>query len=71
MGPGLRYAVDLADPGHAQFGLAGGQSGHSGSEHYDDGLGAWLAGNPQTLWMHDSDVAYHRVGSWELRPPRE
>ncbi len=71
VGPGLRYAVDLADPGHAQFGLAGGQSGHSGSEHYDDGLGAWLAGNPQTLWMHDSDVAYHRVGSWELRPPRE
>ncbi len=71
VGPGLRYAVDLADPGHAQFGLAGGQSGHSGSAHYDDGLAAWLAGSPQTLWMHDSDVAYHRIGSWELRPPRE
>ena len=62
VGPGLRYAVDLADPGHAQFGLAGGQSGHSGSDHYDDGLRAWLAGSPQTLWMHESDVAYHRVG---------
>ena len=71
VGPGLRYAVDLADLGHAQFGLAGGQSGHSGSKHYDNGLGAWLAGSPQTLWMHDSDVAYHRVGSWELRLPRE
>ena len=71
VGPGLRNAVDLADPGHAQFGLAGGQSGHSGSEHYDDGLAAWLAGSPQTLWIHESDVAYHRVGSWELRPPRE
>ena len=71
MGPALRYAVDLADPGHAQVGMAGGQSGHPGSDRYDDALGDWLAGQPRTLWMHASDVAYHQVGFWELHQARD
>ncbi len=71
VGPALRYAVDLADPGHAQVGMAGGQSGHPGSDWYDDWLGDWLAGQPRTLWMHASDVAYHQVGLWELHPARD
>lgn len=71
VGPVLRYAVDLADSGHPRVGLAGGQSGHADSEHYDDALALWLAGQPRTLWMHAVDVAYHRAGSWKLRPPRE
>ena len=68
LGPGLRYAVDLADPDHALVGLAGGQSGNSGSDHYADALGDWLAGRPRPLWMHQSDVAYHQKGTWELSP---
>jgi penicillin amidase len=71
VGPGLRYAVDLADPGHAQVGLAGGQSGLPGDPHYADALGDWLAGRARPLWMHGSDVAYHRRGVWELRPEDE
>lgn len=68
LGPGLRYAVDLADPDHALVGLAGGQSGSPGSDHYADALGDWLAGRPRPLWMHQSDIAYHQKGTWELRP---
>jgi len=68
LGPGLRYAIDLADPDHALVGLAGGQSGNSGSDHYADALADWLAGRPRPLWMHQSDVAYHQKGTWELSP---
>jgi acyl-homoserine lactone acylase PvdQ len=68
LGPGLRYAVDLGDPDHALVGLAGGQSGSSGSDHYADALGDWLAGRPRLLWMHQSDIAYHQKGTWELLP---
>ena len=71
VGPVLRYAVDLADPGRAQFGLAGGQSGHHGSVYYDDALEEWLAGRPRTLWTDASELAHQRTGSWELYPARE
>jgi penicillin amidase len=68
LGPALRYAVDLGDPDHALFGLAGGQSGHPGSDHYADALEDWLAGRPRPLWMHASDVSYHQKGTWQLHP---
>ncbi len=68
VGPALRYAVDMSDPGHAQVGLAGGQSGHPGDPHYDDALQDWLRGRARPLWMHWSDVAYHSTGDWEIRP---
>jgi len=68
LGPALRYAVDLGDPDHALFGLAGGQSGHPGSPYYTDGLTDWLAGRPRPLWMHASDVSYHQNGTWKLHP---
>lgn len=68
LGPGLRYAVDLADPAHAQVGLAGGQSGFAGDPHHADALRDWLAGRARPLWMHPGDVEYHRIGVWELRP---
>jgi len=70
LGPGLRYAIDLSDPDHALVGLAGGQSGSSGSAHYADALADWLAGQPRPLWMHQSDVAYHQQGTWKLLPER-
>jgi len=68
LGPGLRYAVDLADPAHAQVGLAGGQSGFPGDPRYSDALRDWRAGRARPLWMHRSDVEYHRRGVFELRP---
>ncbi len=68
LGPGARYAVDLADLDHAQIGLAGGQSGHPGSRFYDDALVDWLQGDARPLWMHRVDVAYHEAGRWELEP---
>jgi penicillin amidase len=68
LGPALRYAIDLGDPDHALFGLAGGQSGHPGSPHYTDALGDWISGRPRPLWMHASDVSYHQKGTWELDP---
>lgn len=68
LGPAFRYAVDLGDPDHALFGLAGGQSGHPGSAHYADALDDWLGGRPRPLWMHASDVSYHQKGTWELHP---
>jgi acyl-homoserine lactone acylase PvdQ len=68
IGPGLSYAVDLADPAHAQVGLAGGQSGFAGDPHHADALPDWLAGRARPLWMHRGDVEYHRAGVWELRP---
>jgi len=68
VGPVLRYAVDLADVDHARFGLAGGQSGHPGTAHYDDALADWLAGRPRPLWMNAADFERLAQGVWELRP---
>ena len=68
VGPAFRYAVDLADVDHAQFGLAGGQSGHPGAAHYDDALRDWLRGHPRPLWMHWSDISDLEAGAWELEP---
>ena len=68
IGPGLRLAVDLGEARHAWVGLAGGQSGHPGSDHYDDALEDWLHGRPRPLWMSPSDVAYHEAGVWDLLP---
>ena len=68
VGPAFRLAVDLGDPLHAYYGLAGGQSGLPGSPFYADGLEPWLRAEPRVLWMHRADVAYHARGTWELRP---
>ena len=69
VGPGFRYTIDLGDPDHAFFGLAGGQSGHPSSVHYDDALEEWLRGHPRPLWMHRGDIEHHASGVWELLPP--
>jgi penicillin amidase len=68
VGPAFRFAIDLADPAHARFGLSGGQSGLPGSAAYADAIDDWLQGRPRVLWMHPADLAYHAQGTWELRP---
>jgi penicillin amidase len=40
-GPGLRAIYDLGDLAASRFALAGGQSGHLASPHYDDLLNPW------------------------------
>jgi penicillin amidase len=69
VGPAFRYAIDLADPANAQFGLAGGQSGHPGAAHYDDAIADWLHARPRTLWMQRQTIEYYATGTWLLRPP--
>jgi penicillin amidase len=68
VGPVLRYAVDLDRADHARVGLAGGQSGHPGTPHYDDALADWLAGRPRLLWMDRGDIGRLATGRWVLRP---
>lgn len=68
VGPVLRYAVDLDQADHARVGLAGGQSGHPGTPHYDDALGDWLAGRPRLLWMDSGDISRLAAGRWVLHP---
>ena len=41
---GLRFAIDLADPGGARYVLAGGQSANIFSPHYDDLIPLWRDG---------------------------
>jgi acyl-homoserine lactone acylase PvdQ len=65
----VRYAVDLADLDHPWVGLAGGQSGHPGDEHYDDAIQDWLRGRARPLWLNRLIVAYHSRGIWLLHPP--
>ena len=68
VGPVVRYAINMADTDHGQFALAGGQSGHPGASTYDDAMADWLAARPRPLWMHESNLIYHSLGSWELEP---
>jgi acyl-homoserine lactone acylase PvdQ len=68
VGPGLRFAIDLGDLDHPQYGLAGGQSGHTRSPHYDDALRDWLRGRPRPLWLHPRDLEYLGKGRWTLHP---
>ena len=58
----------MADVDHAQFALAGGQSGHPGASTYDDAMADWLAGRPRPLWMHEANLSYHSQGRWEFTP---
>jgi penicillin amidase len=71
IGPVLRYAVDLAYADHARVGLAGGQSGHPGTPHYDDALADWLEGRPRLLWMDRGDLRRLEEGRWVLQPEGE
>lgn len=68
VGPAVRYAISMADVDHAQFALAGGQSGHPGASTYDDAMADWLAGRPRPLWMHEANLSYHSQGRWEFTP---
>jgi penicillin amidase len=59
--PSYRLLCDLADPARSRWQHMTGQSGHPGSEHYDDLLDDWLAGR-------SNPVAQPAVETLELRP---
>ena len=44
LGPSMRYIFDFGDPGHLEFILPTGQSGHFMSDHYKDMSTLWLKG---------------------------
>ena len=48
-GPSYRLIVDLADPDHASFVIAGGNGGRHDSEHATDHYEKWLRGEYFTL----------------------
>ncbi|MFQ5697498.1 MAG: penicillin acylase family protein [Myxococcota bacterium] len=68
VGPGLRIAVDLAEPRHPWVGLAGGESGRPRSPHYSDAFEDWIRGRARPLWMGRASVVYHAEGVWRLEP---
>ena len=43
-GPAFRAVFDLGERGKSRFSMAGGQSGHLASPHYDDLLESWRDG---------------------------
>jgi penicillin G amidase len=43
--PSFRLLADIGDPSRSRWQHMTGQSGHPGSEHYDDLLDAWLNGS--------------------------
>ncbi|HEX2581319.1 MAG TPA: penicillin acylase family protein [Dongiaceae bacterium] len=54
-GPSMRFLVDMADPDHALFALAGGQSGNPLSRHYKDLLPFWRNGEYVTMVAPPTD----------------
>ena len=44
LGPSMRMAVDLSDPGDSRLTLLAGESGQIFSRHYDDQFDAWYSG---------------------------
>ncbi|MEM8548454.1 MAG: penicillin acylase family protein [Pseudomonadota bacterium] len=65
-GPGLRFVIDMADPARARFMIAGGQSGHFQSPHYDDLLRLWERGEYITISPDLDAIVTPQV--LELRP---
>ena len=74
-GPGLRLVADLASPETALAVIAGGQSEHPFSPHYDDLARRWLAG--ELVALGDASAAPPRhvlllrptpVDNYELKP---
>lgn len=55
-GPAYRLCVDLADPDHAQFVIAGGNGGRADSPFVTNQYPAWLVGNYFTLSLKREEL---------------
>ncbi len=55
-GPVFRLVIDLADPDHARFVIAGGNSGRPDSKHLLDHYQTWLSGNFYMLRLKREEI---------------
>ena len=65
-GPAFRLVVDLADPDHARFVIAGGNGGRPDSPHVADNFEAWLGGDYFRLSLVRDELNPSAV--WRLSP---
>ncbi|MBP5856929.1 penicillin acylase family protein [Marivibrio halodurans] len=67
-GAGMRVIYDLADLDATRFALAGGQSGHPLSPHYDDRLADWRDGRYFRIPGRPRDIEEEGLSRLILRP---
>jgi penicillin amidase len=65
-GPAFRLVVDLADPDHAAFVIAGGNGGHPSSAFVANQYPRWLAGEYFTLRLRRDELNAETV--WKIQP---
>ena len=64
-GPAFRLVIDLADPDHAQFVIAGGNGGRANSPFVSNQYPAWQLGNYYTLNLQRDELEEMLVWSCE------
>ena len=64
-GPAYRLVVDLGDPDHAKFVIAGGNGGQADSPFVANQYPAWLAGNHFTLCLRREELIV--ASEWSCR----
>ncbi len=60
-GPAFRWVVDLADPLHFRFVIAGGNSGRAESGHFTDQYQRWLSGEYYDVSLIRSELAIEKT----------
>lgn len=65
-GPVLRMVVDLADPDHTRFVMAGGNSGRHDSPHSMDQYALWLSGDYVTVRHQKSSLGRSAKIRWHI-----
>ena len=60
-GPAYRLVVDLADPLHAKFVIAGGNGGRTDSDFSTNQYESWLKGEFFTLTLRREEIEEHSV----------
>ena len=65
-GPAFRLIVDLADPEHVHFVIAGGNGGAAGSQFATNQYAKWLAGDYLTISYNRDELDIH--STWKMEP---
>ncbi|MEL6649280.1 MAG: penicillin acylase family protein [Bacteroidota bacterium] len=67
-GPSRRAVIDFADPARSWSILPSGNSGHVGSEHYDDQVQMYARGEFRAQLLDRTDIESQAKGRWTLIP---
>ena len=67
-GPSVRQIIDLSDFSRSLITVPPGQSGHIGSDHYDDQLHPWLAGQYHPMLWQRTEIEQAAEGRLCLSP---